>query len=229
MRRSQILRSWLAVTALAALLSGCAAQLPSSALTRLATIEATLPVAAATEPGHAPPLETVLTARAMEPVDPPMTQVNDAYADPEQASVQHGVASFYASRFHGRTTASGERYNEHALTAAHRTLPIGTRVRVTNLANDRGVELTVNDRGPYIGNRLIDLSLAAARRLGFERQGLTSVRIDVLSPARASDAPASPAAGLTRRGVTAANTYRPPPTSLGIASSTSPRLTKETR
>ena len=79
---------------------------------------------------------------------------------------QTGVASWYGRQHHGKLTASGEVYDMNALTAAHRTLPLGSRVRVTNLDNGRSVDVRINDRGPFAGNRLIDLSYAAARRLG---------------------------------------------------------------
>ena len=94
-----------------------------------------------------------------------------------------GYASFYAHRFHGRATAYGETYDENALTAAHRFLPLGTRVRVTNLANGRSVVLRINDRGPWAKNRLIDVSYAAAQELRFVRQGLARVRIEVVARA----------------------------------------------
>src|SRR5690349_13416431 len=76
--------------------------------------------------------------------------------------VQTGKASFYADKFEGVPTASGEKYKHNKLTGAHKTLPFGTTVRVTNLANNQSVEVTINDRGPYVDNRIIDLSKAAA-------------------------------------------------------------------
>ena len=94
-----------------------------------------------------------------------------------------GLASYYAHRFHGRETAYGETYDERALTAAHRSLPPGTRVRVTNLKNGREVIVRINDRGPQSPNRLIDLSFAAAEKLRFVQQGLARVRIEVLAQA----------------------------------------------
>ena len=94
---------------------------------------------------------------------------------------QVGVASYYASRFDGRPTAGGGTYNERKLTAAHRTLPIGTRVRVTNLANGRSVVVTITDRGPFRDDRVIDVSRRAARKLGFERAGTTRVRLTIVS------------------------------------------------
>ncbi|MER2267425.1 septal ring lytic transglycosylase RlpA family protein [Methylobacterium oxalidis] len=82
------------------------------------------------------------------------------------ASRQSGVASWYGPGFHGRRTANGERFNTHALTAAHRSLPFGTQVRVTNKSNGRSVVVRINDRGPYMGGRVIDLSNASARAIG---------------------------------------------------------------
>jgi len=99
------------------------------------------------------------------------------------ADAKVGYASFYAHRFHGRATAYGETYDEQALTAAHPSLPLGTRVRVTNLANGRSVVLRINDRGPWTKNRLIDVSYAAAQELRFVRQGLARVRIEVVAQA----------------------------------------------
>ena len=95
-------------------------------------------------------------------------------------SGQTGVASYYAHRYHGRTTASGETYDENALTAAHRTLPFGTRVRVTNLANGRRVQVRINDRGPFVAGRIIDVSWRAAGDLDFREAGLAQVRVEVL-------------------------------------------------
>lgn len=91
-----------------------------------------------------------------------------------------GWASWYGRKFHGRKTASGERYNMNAMTAAHRTLPFGTKVRVTNLGNGRSVVVRVNDRGPFIKNRIIDLSRRAAGKLGFIKNGKTRVRIRIV-------------------------------------------------
>ena len=88
-----------------------------------------------------------------------------------------GKASWYGKRYHGRTTASGVPYDMHAMTAAHRSLPFGTRVRVTNLANRRSVVLTINDRGPYAGRRIIDVSRRAAEILGMVTAGVVRVRV----------------------------------------------------
>lgn len=91
-----------------------------------------------------------------------------------------GVASWYGRDFHGNLTADGERYDMHALSAAHKTLPLPTLVRVTNLENGRAVVVRVNDRGPFVKNRLIDLSYAAALELGFANQGTARVRVQAL-------------------------------------------------
>lgn len=95
-------------------------------------------------------------------------------------SIQQGWASWYGPRFHGRRTANGERFNKFHLTAAHRTLPFNTRVRVTNLQNGRSLVVRINDRGPYIRGRIIDLSYAAARRLGMHQHGVIRVRVEIL-------------------------------------------------
>lgn len=96
------------------------------------------------------------------------------------AQVQTGKASFYADKFEGTTTASGDKYRHSKLTAAHKTLPFGTRVKVTNLSNNQSVEVVINDRGPYVENRIIDLSKAAAEKLGFINQGLADIRLEVI-------------------------------------------------
>ncbi len=96
-----------------------------------------------------------------------------------QGQTQTGKASFYADKFEGRQTASGEKYRHSKLTAAHKTLPFGTIVKVTNLSNELSVEVTINDRGPYVDGRVIDVSKSAAEKLGFINQGLADVKIEV--------------------------------------------------
>ncbi|WP_298184134.1 septal ring lytic transglycosylase RlpA family protein [uncultured Pseudomonas sp.] len=92
-----------------------------------------------------------------------------------------GQASYYGARHHGKKTASGERFDQHALTAAHRSLPFGSRVQVTNLRNDRSVVVRINDRGPYAKRRIIDLSHKAAEQLGMLRDGVVPVRVEQLA------------------------------------------------
>ncbi len=91
-----------------------------------------------------------------------------------------GIASWYGYPHHGRETASGRRFNMYALTAAHRTFPLGTRVRVTNLMNARWVIVTITDRGPFSNGRIIDLSYAAAKRIGLIGLGTAPVQLEVL-------------------------------------------------
>jgi len=95
---------------------------------------------------------------------------------------QVGDASWYGKQFHGKETASGENFDMFELTAAHRQLPLGTYVKVTNLRNGKWVVVRVNDRGPYVGNRIMDLSYSAARMLNFYG-GIEKVRLDVVQPA----------------------------------------------
>lgn len=93
---------------------------------------------------------------------------------------QSGVASWYGRQFHGRTTANGEKFNMHNMTAAHKTLPLGCVVRVTNKANGKSVIVKVNDRGPFVGNRVLDLSYAASKALDFTDKGVANVKIEVI-------------------------------------------------
>lgn len=113
---------------------------------------------------------------------------SSAGASPDAGTVgtgweQTGMASWYGEPFHGRTTASGERYDQEGLTAAHRELPFGTWVRVENLENGRTVRVRITDRGPFVDDRIIDLSRAAARNLGLIGPGTGRVRIEVVDVA----------------------------------------------
>jgi rare lipoprotein A len=105
-----------------------------------------------------------------------------------------GTASWYGEPFHGRATANGERFDRGSVTAAHPTLPLPSLVRVVNLANDRELVVRVNDRGPFVDDRLIDLSQEAARQLGFEGQGLAQVRVQFVRLADAEGKPPEPTA-----------------------------------
>jgi len=97
------------------------------------------------------------------------------------AGTEQGKLAWYSSKFAGRKTASGQPYDPNALTMAHKTLPFGTRVKVTNLANKRSVELIVNDRGPTQADRIGDVSLAAAKRLGMVRAGVINAEVTVVA------------------------------------------------
>lgn len=96
------------------------------------------------------------------------------------AQTQIGKASFYADKFQGRKTASGEIFFQGKMTAAHRTLPFGTKVKVTNKVNEKSVIVRINDRGPFVKDRIIDLSKTAAKRLGFLNKGVANVRVEVV-------------------------------------------------
>ncbi|HEV2115508.1 MAG TPA: septal ring lytic transglycosylase RlpA family protein [Terriglobales bacterium] len=95
---------------------------------------------------------------------------------------QVGTASWYGKEFQGKPTATGEPYDMHEFTAAHMTLPLGTWVKVTNLRNGNWVVVRINDRGPVVPGRIIDLSYGAARMLNFKARGLTRVRLDIIQP-----------------------------------------------
>ncbi len=95
--------------------------------------------------------------------------------------METGLASWYGPKFHGKLTASGEVFNQEKFTAAHPTLPWGTRVTVTNLDNGKSVDVRINDRGPFKGGRIIDVSRAAARALGMVKRGITTVQVEWLS------------------------------------------------
>ena len=107
------------------------------------------------------------------PPEPPKTAV----APKADKPLFTGVASYYGPRLHGRLTANGERFDSQAMTAAHRTLPFGTCLRVVNLDTTRSVKVRVNDRGPYIHGRVIDLSMGAARKIGMLDSGVARVRV----------------------------------------------------
>ena len=100
--------------------------------------------------------------------------------------VETGVASWYGPGFHGKKTSNGERYNQNAMTAAHKLLPFGTRLRVVNLENGRVTEVRINDRGPFVDSRIIDLSRAAAKDLGMLNKGTARVRLIALEDGRES-------------------------------------------
>ena len=102
--------------------------------------------------------------------------------------VQRGIASWYGGKFHGRKTSNGERYNMYAMTAAHKTLPLPTYARVTNLTNGRSAVVRINDRGPFHENRVIDLSYTAARRLDMLANGTAMVEVRAIDPRPAKPA-----------------------------------------
>ena len=94
--------------------------------------------------------------------------------------VQYGVSSYYGPKFHGKLTANGEIFDMYKVSAAHRYLAIGTLIKVTNLDNNRTLNIRINDRGPYVNNRILDCSYAAALKLGFVEQGTANIKLEVL-------------------------------------------------
>ena len=144
----------------------------------------------------AAPVAPVVTPLRSAPELPPAPKSTSASPPPAQRTavpfepppvvrparfVQTGIASWYGPGFHGKRTANGEIYDQYALTAAHQSLPLGTQVRVTNLENGRAIKVRINDRGPFVGGRIIDLSLTAAKSIGVYAPGTAAVRVEVLS------------------------------------------------
>lgn len=122
-----------------------------------------------------------------------LSMISAAHAQPASAPAVPGASSgdasegkvaHYGARFHGRKTASGERFDMNAMTMAHKTLPFGTRVKVTNLANKKSVVVRVNDRGPSSPDRIGDLSTGAARKIGMTRAGVADARLEVVGQAK---------------------------------------------
>jgi rare lipoprotein A len=159
LRRRGVARA--AGLAVAAMLISAPAGAVDSVSPRMQSLEDA--VAAASDPAPAPSLEAKAEA------------VQQAFE-----AIGEGQASYYGRELAGNRTSSGERFNPMALTAAHRTLPLGSLVRVTNLANGRSVIVRVNDRGPFVRSRLIDVSLGAAREIGMVAQGRAQVRLELV-------------------------------------------------
>lgn len=118
------------------------------------------------------------------PAQMPEKRAHDAAPAVAPAGDMEGVVAYYGRKFAGRRTASGERFDPAAMTMAHRTLPFGTRVKVTNLANRRSVVVRVNDRGPHSPDRIGDLSLAAANRIGLRKAGTAKVKLEIVGRPR---------------------------------------------
>ncbi len=110
----------------------------------------------------------------------PRSHAEHAQPPEKTVVVGEGRASWYGPGFHGRKTASGERFNQGAMTCAHRKLPFGSKIKVTNLTNDQSVVVTVNDRGPFIPGRIVDLSRGAAQQIDMIRTGTAPVRVEIV-------------------------------------------------
>jgi rare lipoprotein A len=159
---------------IAAALLGLAPLAASSA----AAPDASVPIEPATSAAviELVPLQPTAEVTAPAPVEAP-----SAPSAPQETVMGRGSASYYAAKFDGRRTASGERFDNGAMTAAHRTLPFGTLVRVTNIANGRSVIVRINDRGPFTRGRMIDLSRAAAAELGLVTRGHGMVELALIA------------------------------------------------
>jgi len=119
-------------------------------------------------------------AETVAGLDESIVIVPPAAAEEKLEAIGQGEASYYGNEFAGSRTASGERFNPNGFTAAHRSLPLGTKLKVTNVANGRSVIVRVNDRGPFVRSRLIDVSLGAAREINMVRSGKAQVRLELV-------------------------------------------------
>ncbi len=150
------------------------------------------PAPAATSPGARAPLSTDAIPDAVPKAEPRSAHGNPPFYDvygqryfvlpAATGYLERGVASWYGPTFHGGNTSSGEQYDMYGMTAAHKTLPLPTYARVTNLRNGKSIVVRINDRGPFVANRLIDLSYTAAAKLDMLREGTTLVEVRALTP-----------------------------------------------
>ena len=136
-----------------------------------------------TIPREIPPIATIPSSPETDEA-PPLAKIP---APSQPTLVETGLASWYGPKFHGKLTASGEIYSQENFTAAHRTLPWGSRVKVTNFANGKSVEVRINDRGPFGEGRIVEVSRAAARVLGIVGSGITTVRVEWLPDSETSN------------------------------------------
>ena len=161
-----------------------------------ATSGPAVPSVPAGEPGK-PPADVMSIPDAVPRVEPRSARGNPAFYDvmgkryfvlaTPKGYKERGVASWYGPTFHEKDTSNGESYDMYAMTAAHKTLPLPCYARVTNLANGRSIVVRINDRGPFVGNRIIDLSYTAAHKLDMVRAGTAFVEVEVLTPGTLAD------------------------------------------
>ncbi|MCY3838012.1 MAG: septal ring lytic transglycosylase RlpA family protein [Gammaproteobacteria bacterium] len=189
-------RLLLGLASVAVFVGGCATAPPKPSVAPNPEAVADAPAVVKDSAPAAPPPGLAMLPDPVVRNDPKSRRGNNPYVvfgkhyqvmDTAAGYDQVGGASWYGTKFHGRTTSSGEPYDMYELTAAHRSLPIPTYVRVTNLQNGRSSIVRVNDRGPFHPNRIIDLSFAAAVKLGFERTGTARVRVESLAATSAVD------------------------------------------
>lgn len=158
---------------------GSAAQ-PSKKVVKIAKVKPANAVAAAPVKAKSNIATSAKVKTKIAKTSKPAKVAKAAKSTAGGASYQSGMASWYGGKFHGRKTANGETYNMNAMTAAHKTLPFGTRVRVTNTRNGDTTIVRINDRGPFIAGRIIDLSRAAAADIGVTNSGVAPVKIAIL-------------------------------------------------
>jgi rare lipoprotein A len=154
---------------------GLAALTSAAPVEAVERVEPLLPVEAKVATGERVLDLQTAVAGLEDPVLPQAADPTETYE-----SIGQGEASYYGNELAGNRTANGERFNPHALTAAHRSLPMGTKLRVTNLANGRSVIVRINDRGPFVRSRIIDVSLGAAREINMVRSGKAQVKLEIL-------------------------------------------------
>lgn len=175
-RASRALASW----SLLVVLAGCAAPptgpVPGAAASGAPAAVARQAPEASAARSEVPAAEPAVSSGPEAAPDAFVSRDTGAGSDPVKV-LEKGLASWYGQQFHGRRTASGERYDRHAMTAAHRTLPFGTRVRVRSVATGKEVVVRINDRGPFKRSRVIDLSEAAISAMGLRHRGVTQVEL----------------------------------------------------
>jgi rare lipoprotein A len=155
-----------------------------AALAALATLGAAQ-AQQASAPAATPALPAVTPAPAPAPMAAPAPAPKMSAAAASSGDASEGKVAHYGAKFNGRKTASGEVFNMNAMTMAHKTLPFGTRVKVTNLANKKSVVVRVNDRGPSTPDRIGDLTTGAARKIGMTKAGVVEARLEVVGQAKA--------------------------------------------
>jgi len=148
-----------------------------------------LVVACRDTPAHAEDVPQAAETPAQVQAEPSEYKPAQKPVRKARQTAMSSMASYYAKRFHGRKTSSGRHYDMHAMSAAHRTLPFGTWVKVTNRRNGRSVVVEITDRGPFAKNRVIDVSLAAANKLGMRKTGLAPVKLKVVPKPKRADKP----------------------------------------
>ncbi|MEI8297529.1 MAG: septal ring lytic transglycosylase RlpA family protein [Pseudomonadota bacterium] len=201
---------WTPIAAIAlalALLSGCAGPIRRPAPPQPEPVAPTPAAVTAPLPAQRPPDSDLLALPDAVPVSEPRARLGNptfyevfgqryTVLHSAHGFVERGVASWYGPDFHGIRTSTGEPYNMYSMTAAHRTLPLPAYARVTNLRNGQAVTVRINDRGPFKANRIIDLSYAAALKLGMVREGTTLVEVQALDPADGAIPEPTPPAAL---------------------------------